>query len=109
MTETTTRISREEWLAKYPNHCKACEGAAAHYGVRWGEETADPCGCAEDGRCPRCGKQTLDEDGNGPCEACGWTGEGAEDVCPSIEIDENYPSEEEMAAAYDYFNGPEEG
>lgn len=70
----------DEWVAMWPNFCRACGGGGAivTYGHRYypdgsGEpDWVDPCSCVEEGQCPRCGFKGLDEDG-GECSICGWT------------------------------------
>jgi hypothetical protein len=44
-------------------------------------EEVDPCReCTEECICPRCGsRDALDEDGNGPCQVCGFN---FDDGCP---------------------------
>ena len=41
-------------------------------GLNWPMDGAEPCECVEEGICPRCGKHSLNEDGEGPCTRCGW-------------------------------------
>lgn len=82
--EKLALAAREEYTGKWPNFCKKCRG--------WGgfASTYDPSpagvslspgfmydfdvcpACVEEGICPRCGEQSLDEEGN-VCSSCGWT------------------------------------
>lgn len=66
------------YVAKWPHYCRKCDGS----GGRWLPGTYhyppdfDPCGCLEDGYCPRCGVLTWEqEDFDGApvtCPECGW-------------------------------------
>lgn len=71
----------QEWLDKWPNHCPKCKGwggktfyEAHPYGSTTADEPMfDVCEELDDiHTCHRCGKDGLDEDGNGPCNFCGW-------------------------------------
>lgn len=74
------RIEREAaaWRARWPNHCKHCGGWGGFayvqsHGPGLREPMVDLCDDPEDLRtCHRCGELGCDEDGNGPCTACGW-------------------------------------
>jgi len=63
-----------EWEARWPNYCRQCYGYGAffHPATREEPESSDPCDCTLDGVCPRCGITGLNEDGEGPCDNCGW-------------------------------------
>lgn len=69
------------WRAKWPHHCKACAGwggvtffQSHPYGMGSAHEAMfDPCEAAHSPAiCHRCGEPGLTEDGEGPCNACGW-------------------------------------
>lgn len=62
-----SRMARQEWARKWPNHCQKCGGWGgfwSHYdpspsgvGLSPGYmEQFDPCVCWEEGHCPRCGE-----------------------------------------------------
>jgi hypothetical protein len=69
-------VNRSQWLKKYPNHCRRCEGHT---------DSAMPCrDCLLNYlTCPRCGnRETLHpEDATVPCTKCGWV-EGADMGAP---------------------------
>jgi len=89
--ERTAKEKQEldSWLALYPNHCTSCGGAGAWSspGSFWEPPDGGPCGCVEDGKCPRCGKETLMEnhfENEIPCPNCGWNwGKNKDDIIPS--------------------------
>lgn len=66
------------WRNRWPLHCRACDGWGGRtflqsHGPGPSEQLFDICGATEDiAMCHRCGVTGLDEDGNGPCTACGW-------------------------------------
>ena len=76
------------WQAQHPNHCtgKGCHGAGVIdiSDSSVGLYGTEPCpSCVEQGKCPWCGKQTLntvydwDDDAKLSCRSCGWhTGAG---------------------------------
>lgn len=79
--------AREAWIKLWPNYCKTCGGAGAHYstydpspaGVSLSPGSmvdVDICqDCAEKGICARCGEQVWDSDNiEYPCTKCGWDG-----------------------------------
>lgn len=77
---------KKEYEEKWPGYCRKCGGWGGHYytfdpspaGLSLAPGTMtdyDLCSyCLENGICPRCGKATLDEDGN-ICATCGWNSE----------------------------------
>jgi len=61
----------EEWLKRWPNHCKECGGwGGKPIGFDLCESIVPPFDEAE--VCHRCGERGLDEIGQGPCTKCGW-------------------------------------
>lgn len=87
--QQTLAEDRAEWQAKWPNHCKRCEGAGG-FDIPATRDTPpdyDVCECVDAGTCPRCGcpLDLVDQDGellDGDCGGCGWTGRGSDDICP---------------------------
>lgn len=82
--EKRTR-DREAWLAQWPNHCRACEGAGGAgytemhgFAGGGGEPMWDVCGCLEIGKCPRCGAAGFQDETalDHPCFNCGWSAMG---------------------------------
>jgi hypothetical protein len=74
-------LAAVEWKAKWPNHCPACGGWGGitfHQSHPYGmgsasEQLFDECQAIENPTtCHRCGEDGLNEDGEGPCKACGW-------------------------------------
>jgi predicted nucleic acid-binding Zn-ribbon protein len=68
-----------QWVSKWPGHCPKCRGngGRSYAATRWEPGGFDLCSCWESGKCPRCGHQhpetsRFSEDGEGPCEKCGW-------------------------------------
>ena len=63
-------MDREEYVLKFPEYCKTCEG----WGMVKGFSpifTISECKCFKDRTCPRCGTpHALDDSIR--CEACGW-------------------------------------
>jgi hypothetical protein len=63
-------MKRDEYIQKYPQHCKTCEG----WGMTQGFSpifTITECECLKDKTCPRCGTAHALDDSI-QCEACGW-------------------------------------
>jgi len=91
---------RAEWAARWPQHCRSCEGAGA-FTVQCGEEAdGEPC---EDCQgimacCPRCGAVGVSIFQSWPCRGCGWTYGGPDAVMPSAEPIWRAECEEEWAA-----------
>ena len=82
--ERNERIARERaaWEAAHPKHCKTCNGnglsvsrgSSVPYGATFVSlpDDVDPCSdCTEQGRCPWCGVELIDES---RCsrDDCGW-------------------------------------
>jgi hypothetical protein len=73
---------RAAWFEQWPGACEKCDGAGVHYSIEngaphgagfWAMDCEDPCVCTEQLKCARCGQEdALNEDGEGPCPACGW-------------------------------------
>lgn len=94
----------EAWIKQWPNHCKKCYGTGSYYdhGTYWDPPDSGPCGCIEEGKCPRCGKQVevrntcvdIFTDEHYFCE-CGWSDIAVENgeegmACPLYECFCNY-------------------
>ncbi len=96
--QRTWRIALHEYVTKWPQHCKSCDGWGYHWyeydpspaGIALSHGTmtdCDPCAdCIEQGKCPRCGKEVWTEDDFNPddpvvCLECGWK-EDDPDVAP---------------------------
>lgn len=70
----------QEFTRRWPAFCRKCGGwggssyQESHGFKGGGSETIfDLCGAIEDVRvCHRCGCLGLNEEGEGPCSACGW-------------------------------------
>jgi hypothetical protein len=93
------QAEREAWIAKWPNHCKKCEGmggatvyenASPHgSGEHWMMRVDEPCSCLEACNCPRCGVHNelweIDDAWEAPgglvCAYCDWH-EQKPDICP---------------------------
>lgn len=62
------------WRLRWPNHCRECGGTGGTSYLAGYEEPAgfDPCAAEPVEKCHRCGENGLDQDGAGPCTACGW-------------------------------------
>lgn len=69
--------ARAAYTALHPRFCRTCNGTGSiHYAATRDDPGCDdPCSvCVEQGVCPVCGEQALDDDGN-ICFACGYDGE----------------------------------
>ncbi len=73
----------DAYQTQWPNFCHTCGGWGAFQtvdSVPYGPGSvsmygSEPCGaCIDEGKCPRCGAQALDEDGEN-CASCGWNWE----------------------------------
>lgn len=87
--------ARAAWRARWPHHCRACEGrggagesydpspAGLSLGAGWLYDWY-PCeSCVEAGRCPRCAARTMADDGDcDTCFACGWDGRRPDHLPP---------------------------
>ncbi len=76
------KAARAEWIAKYPDYCRRCEGAGELHdpGNRDEPPSVDDCECLASLRCPRCGSHIEPGDFDGytifaRCPSCDW-GEG---------------------------------
>lgn len=63
----------EEYIIKFPNHCKRC-GGWGYLADPYSDECDDACPrCLEKELCPRCGGAlSLDIEGLDECLSCGW-------------------------------------
>ena len=76
------QASYDKWQAEanaytsyWPNHCKSCHGYGVFYspGNRWEPPSTDPCDeCVCNGKCPRCGELTFEDDTLDICSKCGF-------------------------------------
>lgn len=74
------KAAAEAWRAKWPAHCTRCRGWGGFgftemHGFTHGagEQMFDLCDALPDVHtCHRCGAAGLNEEGEGPCTACGW-------------------------------------
>jgi ribosomal protein L37E len=67
------KADREEYEKEWLNHCRHCGGFGYFHiaQTRWEPEDYDTCpNCTEKGICARCGKPSIDDDGN--CPNCGF-------------------------------------
>jgi len=74
-----------DYLAQWPHHCHACqgEGGTTYYGEDQPEFVL--CHeCVERGLCPRCGRETINDDADEPCRVCSWDplGVTSDDIAP---------------------------
>lgn len=78
------------WREKWPNFCKSCRGWGGSvfyqshpYGSTSAQEPLlELCDAiADPSICHRCQNAGLDEDGEGPCKACGWSYDDGEPPC----------------------------
>lgn len=69
------------WLRRWPDHCMHCGGwgrqavalQAPYRDTKAGEPSSEPCtAIASAATCHRCAAPGLGENGEGPCENCGW-------------------------------------
>lgn len=74
-----TRKEADAWAAKWPHHCKKCNGWGGSSFTEMhgfthgsGEVLFDVCDDGEPTLCHRCGAHGMQEDGTGPCKECGW-------------------------------------
>lgn len=71
---------RTEWIRKWPNYCRKCEGWGMNsvyesHGFAFGpsEQIMDVCKCTAVGKCPRCGSHAPDDvEELEVCMYCGW-------------------------------------
>lgn len=82
--EVALANARDEFTAKWPNHCKECGGWGMHsftqrhpYGMGTAsEELQEPCEGMKECRCHRCGENAMtllpNLEFTGPCQNCGW-------------------------------------
>lgn len=63
-----------EWYGRWPGSCTRCAAVGGHgYGGSFFDPPGwDDCECVEDGRCPRCGSDGLQWDGDNGVSACYW-------------------------------------
>lgn len=69
----------EAFDKRYPNHCRACDGAGSRYaaGTRDTPPEDDACvACIDNGKCPLCASPVSlvehDKCDYSLCSACGW-------------------------------------
>lgn len=82
MAEAAAHVAElaKAWRERWPGHCKACSGWGGStytemHGFNHGngEQMMDPCDALPDVHtCHRCGASGLNDEGEGPCTACGW-------------------------------------
>lgn len=101
--EASQREQKAFW-STYPHACPTCRGwgmisgtydpSPSGVGLSSGSITdSDPCSvCVEEGICPLCGEQALDEEGNS-CLACSW-------ICG---VTEGAPQKYDACACWDLF------
>lgn len=81
-------LIRIGYTLEWPDYCRNCNGNGAHcylydpspagVSLSAGYMTdCDPCAvCSENGRCPRCAAETLNDDNEySHCRVCGWDDE----------------------------------
>ncbi len=87
-----------EYELAHPNYCRKCGGVGGFYtsydpsppGVSLSPGYMldyDPCSeCVEQGKCPVCGQETLNDDGD-KCSSCGWNCEDDQKTAAPVEPD----------------------
>jgi len=84
-TRAMEAAAREAYEKEWPNYCQRCGGwGSIASGWDGDPESSDvgPCSCVEEGRCPRCGERSLNEDGD-YCFGCQWI-DGKSDGLPEV-------------------------
>lgn len=85
-------MDAELWIKRWPHYCTQCNGWGGSsyeesHGFRGGgtETIFEPCDAEPISKCHRCGAPGgLDEEGDGPCCACGWN---YDDGVPEVDVD----------------------
>lgn len=93
------QADRAEWAARWPHHCRNCEGAGAFTVVTEDGTDGEACEACQGRpcRCPRCGTAGVSIFGQKPC-ACGWTYGGPDAVMPSAAPIRRWEDEQALEA-----------
>jgi hypothetical protein len=78
-------MTPEQYSAAYPGYCRVCKGWGLHKGFKPNVWLKD-CDCVQDGRCPRCGRQSDGFELSRQCVKCEWNLDDKERELPGSQV-----------------------